>query len=437
MKTLYVLYDAECALCRRCKEWLQAQPAFLELRFIALQSAEAARRFPGIGALDPGDQLLVVNDTGDVYKGPYAWIMCLYALREYREWSQRLAHTAAAPVHAAGMRAHLGKPSLHLPLSLEKKAGGIQKLLAEQYPDNPQAICELLTKRDAPDEPTYHHPDRPGRDAAKRPVRLDSDVVASGDHLRRVQGGHVEECHSEWNPNHAPTLIPLPCIMAGMDARRFLDTQLRVEKTGLEEWLSAGANVALGMILLWGVAREAGHGLLAGWIGMTGLIFLLHFGLFKLLACFWRQNGICAQPLMRMPLAAKSVSDFWSKRWNSAFHDLSFGLLFSGFRKRCGVGAATMLTFIVSGLIHDLVISVPTGAGYGLPTAYFTFQGAGMLFEHSHAGVHLGPRGNWRGRLFAWAVIAGPVFALFPPAFVLRVIVPFMQAIKAIPGYQL
>ncbi|HWB61444.1 MAG TPA: DUF393 domain-containing protein [Chthoniobacteraceae bacterium] len=97
MKALYILYDAQCALCRRCRAWLESQPAFVELRFVAFQSGETERRFPGIGRLNPGDQLLVVSEDGLVYKGPHAWIMCLYALREYREWSQRLASPALLP----------------------------------------------------------------------------------------------------------------------------------------------------------------------------------------------------------------------------------------------------------------------------------------------------------------------------------------------------
>ena len=39
----------------------------------------------------------MVSDEGGVYRGPQAWIMCLYALRDYREWSQRLAHPALLP----------------------------------------------------------------------------------------------------------------------------------------------------------------------------------------------------------------------------------------------------------------------------------------------------------------------------------------------------
>lgn len=61
------------------------------------QSPEVTRRFPGIEALHPEEQLLVVSDEGGVYRGPHAWIMCLYALRDYRAWSRRLAHPALLP----------------------------------------------------------------------------------------------------------------------------------------------------------------------------------------------------------------------------------------------------------------------------------------------------------------------------------------------------
>lgn len=221
-------------------------------------------------------------------------------------------------------------------------------------------------------------------------------------------------------------------LWPGMDARRFLDDSLRPEKPARAARISGEVNMAFGAGLVWGVAHTAGDGMLAGWIGMIGLIFLLHFGLFKLLALFWQANGICAQPLMRMPVAAKSVGDFWGNRWNVAFRDISFGLMFRGFRKRHGAHTATMLTFFASGIIHDAVISLPAGGGYGLPTAYFTLQGAAMLFEHTRAAAKLGLRGGLGGRLFAWAVIAGPAYWLFPPPFVLNVIVPFLRAIKAL-----
>ena len=97
MKTLHVLYDAKCAMCRSCKHWLEAQPSFVRLDFIALQNPEVPARFPGIEALRPDERMVVISDTGDIWQGVDAWILCLWALREYREWSQRLAHPLLKP----------------------------------------------------------------------------------------------------------------------------------------------------------------------------------------------------------------------------------------------------------------------------------------------------------------------------------------------------
>jgi len=74
------------------------QPAFVPLIFVALQSNEAQRRFPGVDALKPGEQLLVISDQGAVYRGADAWIMCLWALENYREHAQRLAHPVLLPL---------------------------------------------------------------------------------------------------------------------------------------------------------------------------------------------------------------------------------------------------------------------------------------------------------------------------------------------------
>ncbi|MGH8047314.1 MAG: thiol-disulfide oxidoreductase DCC family protein [Chthoniobacterales bacterium] len=90
--------DAECELCNRVRQWLQEQPVFVELYFIPLQSSDIGKRFPGIEKLDLRAELVVISDEGAVYQGTSAWIMCLYALREYRVWSQRLAQPFLAPL---------------------------------------------------------------------------------------------------------------------------------------------------------------------------------------------------------------------------------------------------------------------------------------------------------------------------------------------------
>jgi Membrane bound O-acyl transferase family len=222
-------------------------------------------------------------------------------------------------------------------------------------------------------------------------------------------------------------------LWPGMDARRFLALSSSVPNPVFSAWIWAVAKTAGGAILVWGVARFAGNGLLAGWIGMVGFIFLLHFGLFAMLSLFWQKQGICAPPLMNCPIAATSLSDFWGRRWNAGFRDIVFGLFFLPLARRCGATAGVGLTFLLSGLLHELVITLPAGAGFGLPTLYFALQGVAMLAERSPAGVRLGLAKGWFGYAFTFVVVAGPIFALFPPVFVLRVMVPFLEIIKALP----
>lgn len=222
-------------------------------------------------------------------------------------------------------------------------------------------------------------------------------------------------------------------LWPGMDARRFLALSPLSEKPALSSWAWALAKTTFGAGLVWGVARLAGHGLLAGWIGMVGFIFLLHFGIFAALALFWQRWGIDAPPLMNCPIVAASLSDFWGKRWNSGFRDIVFGLMFIRLAKRFGTTSAAIITFVISGLIHELVITFPAGAGYGLPTLYFTLQGVAMLVERSGVGGQLGLVHGWRGHAVTLIIVTLPIFALFPPPFVLRVMVPFLQVIKALP----
>ena len=177
-----------------------------------------------------------------------------------------------------------------------------------------------------------------------------------------------------------------------MDAETFLDRGQLRDKPSAQEWLWAGLKTALGVALLWVVARRIPEQepLLRGWIGLFGLIFLLHFGSFHLIALFWQTMGIAAEPIMSKPILSKTLSEFWGKRWNLGFRQLAHDLIFRPLHRRIGVAAAGLLVFVASGLIHDLVISLPARGGYGLPTGYFILQGLGVTLERSALGRRLG-----------------------------------------------
>lgn len=94
---LTVLYDARCGLCRRARSWLEEQAQILPLEFVAAGSEEARARFPELDAAATLDELTVVADGGEVYRGANAWLMCLWALRSYRLLAIRLSAPAMQP----------------------------------------------------------------------------------------------------------------------------------------------------------------------------------------------------------------------------------------------------------------------------------------------------------------------------------------------------
>lgn len=96
MERLTVLYDETCALCVRCKAWLAAQVPFVPMEFVACQSPAARERYGSVPWL--GEELVVVSDEGDVWAGPAAFIVALWALREWREWSYRISGPELAPL---------------------------------------------------------------------------------------------------------------------------------------------------------------------------------------------------------------------------------------------------------------------------------------------------------------------------------------------------
>jgi len=97
MSSLTVLYDPSCGLCRRVHSWLEEQPKLVPLILVPVKSEEAQNRFPHLDHEPTLNDLTVISDQGAVYFGPKAWLMVLWALCRYREWSYRLASPELLP----------------------------------------------------------------------------------------------------------------------------------------------------------------------------------------------------------------------------------------------------------------------------------------------------------------------------------------------------
>jgi len=89
MRRLTVLYDQKCALCQRAWIWLNAQRQYVRLEFIPAGSDLARSRFPELDHEATLQELTVIGDGGEVYLGVKAWLLCLWALRDYRAMALR------------------------------------------------------------------------------------------------------------------------------------------------------------------------------------------------------------------------------------------------------------------------------------------------------------------------------------------------------------
>jgi alginate O-acetyltransferase complex protein AlgI len=218
----------------------------------------------------------------------------------------------------------------------------------------------------------------------------------------------------------------------GLDADEFCT---RFEGTRLQtrDWAAAVGKTLLGATLVWGLVRllPADRPLLSAGMGFAALIVFVHFGLFHILALVWRQFGVGAEPIMNAPLLATSLADFWGRRWNLAYRRVSFDYFFRPAVSRFGVAAGTLIAFLMSGLVHDLVISFPARTGYGGPTVYFLIQGIGLLLERTRIVRQRFVQCPLLGWFYTLTFVLGPVGLLFHEPFLTRVIGPFLEAIGA------
>lgn len=97
MKTLTIFYDARCGLCAKFRVWMDAQPKRVRVEFLAYDSAEAQRKFPGLSALQADREVVVLADDGRWWQGAPAWVTCLWATHSHYEWAQRLSSPVLLP----------------------------------------------------------------------------------------------------------------------------------------------------------------------------------------------------------------------------------------------------------------------------------------------------------------------------------------------------
>jgi alginate O-acetyltransferase complex protein AlgI len=214
----------------------------------------------------------------------------------------------------------------------------------------------------------------------------------------------------------------------GMDPRPFAAAK-EAPLPGAVPLIRRGlAQAALGawLVLLAKAAwATTGSRLLATLLLLPGLSLLVHFGLCNVLAGLWRRHGVACYALFRAPLVSESLGEFWARRWNVAFSEMTAIAVYRPLAARFGRAPAVMAGLAVSGVLHERASSVPVRAGYGLPLGYFLGHGALVHVERALASSGF-VLGGWVGR--AWAVlwVLAPLPLLFHPPFLAGVVWPLV-----------
>lgn len=221
----------------------------------------------------------------------------------------------------------------------------------------------------------------------------------------------------------------------GFDVGAFVGSNVAADSIPrVRDWLAAIVKTALAVGLLWGGIPWL-RGLdpvLVGTAGMLCGVLLVHCGLFHLVALAWQTAGRPVTPIMNSPLAATSLVDFWSHRWNLAFRDAVALVLFRPLARRFNPSTAMIATFLFSGLWHEAAISLPARGGYGLPTLYFLLQGLGMAIERRRRRGRSGVQETFTGRLTTALIVFAPLPLLFHRPFAEQVIVPLLHVLGAL-----
>ncbi len=84
MRNLMVYFDARCGLCVALVRWLEGQRQIVPLRCVPKDEGM--------------DDLVVVADSGEYWRGDSAWLMVIWALDEYRGWAYRLGSPLLLPL---------------------------------------------------------------------------------------------------------------------------------------------------------------------------------------------------------------------------------------------------------------------------------------------------------------------------------------------------
>ena len=219
------------------------------------------------------------------------------------------------------------------------------------------------------------------------------------------------------------------CFAVGWIGMRPDDFVVRVDRppVGAGALLWSGlTSLVIGLVCLLLARQHGARTVIATALFLIGFSFVIHFGLLDLVASGWRALGVGCRKPFRAPILAESLNEFWSRRWNLPFSEMVSVSVARPLRAPLGRGGGMFAGFLVSGILHELAISVPVDAGYGGPLVYFALHGVAVVGER-YLQRHTPGVGGWKGRLWTLLWLIVPLPLLFHEPFLRGVVWPLLE----------
>jgi hypothetical protein len=242
--------------------------------------------------------------------------------------------------------------------------------------------------------------------AALRPLRVTDP--RSGPRLCEPQRGAKTQ-----SPGNPPSARSLRFLLSPMLAPTSLERAqpLRALPLFLLRGSAGLGALPLYYWLYWTVVNTV-HlpGVALSYLSTVGVLLMTETIAF-IVILLWLPGGRLMPVPHHNPFAARTLADFWGRRWDLWMSDWFRFAIFAPLRRRPML--AVWLVFFVSGLLHEYVLNLTlwlvTGRKlFGSMMVYFLLQGAGMLAERRFLRSH--PSAN---RLFTWLVVLAPVPLVF------------------------
>ena len=213
----------------------------------------------------------------------------------------------------------------------------------------------------------------------------------------------VQLAYSTAGATTGSRVLAVTCLL--IDPRRVVRVPPKLE---LRELIVGSVEIAIATVLFYLPRYPSGYG--GTLLGACSAYFVVE-GMARVAQTLVAAFGVEAGPFHDAPILARTVGEFWARRWNRAVHRWLSEWVFRPAARRVGVAGGVLAAFGASALLHAIPIWIALDLEHGLWMGSFFVLHGGIVVAESRLQVARWPR--WAGH--AWTL---GVFAATLPLFV-------------------